>query len=660
LYRLWPVLKWILIALIIGLVINIIANLFFSDVKNGVVTFITNKWVFIILLFSILVFGLLCFFSWLSYFQKQKQDRLRLKQEEHDCLISEFSLFTTSEMLKPQDLGFVTMQIGEPSKPGRRPHYPPHIPRAAIKYDERNKEATSEIWTEDNLGKLLSDRTGFVLQGEPTVGKSRTLFNVIRNLQGFNVIRPRRDLLPTIEALALCQGKPTIILLDDLNEFAGAATDLIELITRLDKLQISWCIAATCRDGSELGVIKESADTTLRKFYEQIPLKFALRQADDAEKLNLYKQLNIGQDMVPGEIEKFPTLGHITMSDAMKFMANRFRDDLDTDQRDCLRAIKLLAYYGVLPFTHRRIAIVMEKIFNCRPERLRNILHTLTEYGFLHSDEEDPVVAEMAYISGGDPQADVVSYIPGRLVENDFAFLSKVLSDDRDIHGIILIGYSYYQKGKNDDAIKIYDEIISCFGDDSELTSKIYVAGAHHFKGFALDRLGRIEDAIITCDEIIRLLGKTPDIELNEIVAISLNNKVVFCVRLGRFKEAIQTCNELINLYGDNSELILKEQVARAFVNKGIALGNSDRLNDAIKTFEEVIGRFEKAPELVLKESAVNALYYKGIALERFGQNKKAISAFCAAWKRRDCLNEDQIKLIREALEKLGKSPESC
>jgi hypothetical protein len=333
-WRLWPTLRIISAFILVGVGASVVAGLFFDKPRKEVIENIVSAQVFPILLVVIVLFGLLCLLSGNSYRRKR--------------LVAEFSLFTLSESIRPEDFGFVRMAIGQPDLPGRRPHYPPHIPRMAVKYDERNlDDGHSQTWSEDDLAKLLIRREGFVLQGEPTCGKSRVLYNVIRKISDVRVVRPLHSRLPSNEALSLCRGSGIILLFDDLNEFTGSGLDLLEMTQELDRRQIGWTVAAACRDGSELGTVQESVGTTLRKFYEQIPHKLALLRPNDDEKRSLILQLKHNKNAQSIRTELYPTLGSIAMSDALQAMKSRFEKELTSDARDCLRAIQLLLHSEV-------------------------------------------------------------------------------------------------------------------------------------------------------------------------------------------------------------------------------------------------------------------------------------------------------------------------
>ena len=219
-WRVWPFLRTALLSLA-TLAGTIAATLLFTDIRKGVVDFFNGSMRFPIILASLILFLLLCLFSWRSH----RSHRLR----------RQFDLLTMSESLSPEDLGFVSLGIGDQAPSGKRPHYPPYIHRVAVLYERKHQAEIGARWTEEGLANELLQGKGFLLIGEPTAGKSRTLLEIIRRLRGLCVLRPRTDCLPDEEALDLISGRKAIILLDDLNRFVNAPADLLTLTSILDR-----------------------------------------------------------------------------------------------------------------------------------------------------------------------------------------------------------------------------------------------------------------------------------------------------------------------------------------------------------------------------------------------------------------------------------------
>ncbi|MBU1184017.1 MAG: tetratricopeptide repeat protein [Proteobacteria bacterium] len=187
--------------------------------------------------------------------------------------------------------------------------------------------------------------------------------------------------------------------------------------------------------------------------------------------------------------------------------------------------------------------------------------------------------------------------------------------------------------GRGEDAIAVYDEVISRFGDAEELPLREQVARALMNKGVALESLGRGEDEIAVYDEVIRRFGDAEELPLRERVARALVNKGITLGSLGRGEDAITVYDEVIRRFGDAEELPLRERVARALVNKGITLGSLGRGEDEITVYDEVISRFGDAEELPLRECVARALNGKAWKVYEIGDSLEVDQAIAAVEK---------------------------
>jgi hypothetical protein len=167
-----------------------------------------------------------------------------------DDLKGEFDLFTTSEKLKPKDVGFKRCKPGEQVGEVRRPYFDVYIPREAIAYFERGSAKPNRLYSEAQLVASLQEGLSILLIGAPTEGKTRTLFELVRRIKGFYVVQPKRDRLPSDDAMQLLKGKEVVCLLDDLNTFAGATVDLLSFRRQLDAVASHAAFAGACRDGA--------------------------------------------------------------------------------------------------------------------------------------------------------------------------------------------------------------------------------------------------------------------------------------------------------------------------------------------------------------------------------------------------------------------------
>ena len=548
-----------------------------------------------------------CVITLLAWYAYREQHERNLK--------AEFALFTTSELLKPEDVGFKSCAPGDEVPGNIRPYYTTYIPRTAIRYDERHHDKPSRTYRERDLVAELAEGTILLLIGNPTDGKTRTLYEVVRRLENFIVIRTRSNRAPSDDALQLLANKNVVYLLDDLNTDTDVRPDPNEIYDKILRTKARCALAAACRNGPQLAALN-TPRSAIQRLYESFALQLQLTKASKEQENQLIQA--VGQ-VADGAVT---TLGSICMAGTLRDMHIRFtRDGLAKEVQACHMAIQLLATGNVMPFTHRRIQGVLADVFQ-RPlssSQVRDALATLEQDGFLRSSaESDPVIiGDEAYFVG--PTARPF-YLRNRPAESDLPLLSSTLKRLDDAEGLFYLALSRGEQGEKDNfafEIDHYDQLASHFQNHQDLASRQWVGWSLYNKGFRLGQLGRSKDEIACYNEVENRFDSAPALELCEQVAKTLNNKGVALRRIGESENAIACYNEVDKRFGSTPELDVREQLAKALFNKGITFAQLNRPKEAIECYDELDRRFGSAPELVLREQVAKALNNKGITWEK-------------------------------------------
>ena len=618
-WRLYPLLKWFFAVLLVGLVISVGANVLTALMQESgfrlatqLKDFLRVRFLWIILFFLIL--AELTLWARRDWYDHQAR--------------SNFSILTPTEKLQPQDLGFQVLKPGRQPDPHYRPFYvaSTYIPRRMAPYESIAEEVPHPEYTEETLAQSLRQGRGFLLLGQPLDGKSRTLYDIVRRMEGYEIIMPLRGgSVPPDDAFRVLDGRRAILLLEDVNDYAGARIDLLEFCRKVGQHAQSWVLAATCRDGPELGVVREAVGTSLRRFYEGIPLKLRLlcTTAEDKERL----ARSIGRNWDRRTSDLFPTLGSITMAKPLEAMRQRFQA-LPAEQKDTLRALKLLGAAGILPFTHARLQTVLESLFQ-RRLHLGDCLESLTGHAFLRRPaRQDPLQPEPAYL------LDAVEYTEGRSPEDDFPILEDLLRGLNDVEGILYIGTTYWLTLKNHQrALACLDTVIHFRPEHPEALVN---------KGAILSDLGRHSDAIDALDQA--LLLKADSFE-------ALVNKGNSLASLGRYTEALACFDQALRL---------APELFEAWYNKGNALASLRRYEDALAAYDEALRlhydfplawankgnalaslrRYEDAlaaydEALRLGSDTFEGWYNKGNVLTSLGRHTEALACFGEALRLR-------------------------
>ena len=202
---------------------------------------------------------------------------------------------------------------------------------------------------------------------------------------------------------------------------------------------------------------------------------------------------------------------------------------------------------------------------------------------------------------------------------------------DDETTAILLVnkGIALGELGREDEAIRVCDEVASCFADATEAGIREQVAKALLNKGVRLGELGRREEAIRVYDEVVSRFPDATEAGVHEQVARALFSKAVTLGQLGRGEEEIRVYDEVASRFSDAPEAGIRQQVASALFNKGFRLGHLGRGEEEILVYDEVASRFGDAPEAGIRQQVASAaLFNKGFRLGKLGRGEEAIRVY--------------------------------
>jgi hypothetical protein len=330
------------------------------------------------------------------------------------CLRSQFRVLKAATELVPEDFDFHIPHRGTPRNLLNRPYDPEYIPRRLIPRDSRTSLASTSSYTEQTLREALREqgataKTGFVLLGQPTEGKTRTLFEVVRGMGGYVVLRPQQKTEPTDEAIELVRGKKVILILDNLQGYSAPSVNLLELWNRLKDVTAGQVIiAATCRDGPDLAQGAQSgSNPSLKALYEGISLQLRLQSVPRKEKEQFARSLDPSRERSEVPPSEAPTLGVIALADAIQAMRRRYDEMRKPQEKAALQAMKLLVAAGVEPIFHQRLLAVLRGPFEYDVPALGPLLTVLADSDFIRPPStQDPSQPELAYLKYAVPYQD--------------------------------------------------------------------------------------------------------------------------------------------------------------------------------------------------------------------------------------------------------------
>lgn len=522
-----------------------------------------------------------------------------------------FDLLKPANELNPKDLGFRAAKSEEETELeehvalNQRPFYEStYVSRLAVLYERRAKNNPQPYYDEDDLVDSLCEGKGFVLIGPPADGKTRTLYEIVRHMDDYEVLRLKADeKIPQEGDLSLLlKGKRIVLLLDDLSNPKYREPDLLELARRLRECEVPWVIASTCQDGSELMRVQ----TELGRLFDGISLMLWLVAPTAHQKRQLAESI-WDKPWDPERSDDYPTLGSIAMAEAMATMRRRFNVLLHEhrEQAHTLRALKLLVHAGVLPYTHERLRAVLkhEQLFRRRDPPLHQTLENLAGQAFLRSGSQEPIQPESAYLRY------VVTYTPGKEPEDDFPKLADVLEGMADTEGLFKLGTTYALYLDN------YEEARTSFeravrlrsGDPQTLLSKgeaLLRLGKRQARSAAFEEAAKsFEESLNSTKEAIRLKPDYPEAwcnKANALIEMGLRQSAFSGVSEVApdpfFEEALNASQEAIRLTPYYPEAWFNKGQALLFL--GIWKSTSAEPEETEDMFREALNAYDEATRL--------------------------------------------------------------
>ena len=220
----------------------------------------------------------------------------------------------------------------------------------------------------------------------------------------------------------------------------------------------------------------------------------------------------------------------------------------------------------------------------------------------------------------------------------------RVTSAEATGHGLIERGFALRDEGRLNEALSIFDEVISQCGEKRTPFLLNLEAQALIEKGEILWGLNRMEDALATYEKIIHRYGTIETPILCEIVALALLNKGITLHELKRPEEAIAANDEVVRRYGKSKDTGVLATVAMAFCQKAIMLTEMSRLQEAMALSDELIHRFEGNKEKHIVVAVATTLCNKGTLLRKMNRPEEELDIYDEVVHRYGASKETALK----------------
>lgn len=605
-------------------------------------------------------------------------------------LEDEFGLYVESEALQPAHLGFTVLALGaDPTDLTKRPFIPDtYVPRSSVLYEERNLAFPTRSFDEREMLTLLEDGSGFLLVGQPTEGKSRTIFELVRRLQGYVVVKPGSR-PPSDEAIEILRHKRVVCLFDDINAAIDDSVDFSRFYSQVASVASVCVVAAGCRDGNDLGAVAaRGRSSSLNRLLEGIQPWLWLVPATDSEMRALSERIGQRQDTRP-----YFSLGDVCMRNAFEIMRRRF-GFFSESTKDCLWAMQLLLAAGVEEITRPRLAMVVGQVLG-RPQsdlQVQESLGALQRDSFVRSSPSSFFVRPAdAYVVGSFANQ---TYKDGQGgLAHDFPSLLECVISNEDGVAISHIAARRARANQLYEAIRLWEVAATqnspgpnrpagALYSVSQFNSAIMLAELGHTKS-AIERLTALASTLDgSTDEFegksvltwsVRLqtaaalterrqlaeaaevattlshemarVARHPDRTLRLAAAGAFTRLINICGFSGNEACAIQ-CNDSFQLHFSNDDdPLVREILVSAQVTAVYALVSLGQFQLAVDKYDALANLHAKDRSPVLRREAARALVNIGGVYERMGDRTAAIAVYGRA--RREFEGEADLS-IRE------------
>ena len=215
-------------------------------------------------------------------------------------------------------------------------------------------------------------------------------------------------------------------------------------------------------------------------------------------------------------------------------------------------------------------------------------------------------------------------------------FGESTVPDAREAVAVALYnsGVTFGSLGRYQEELATYDQVLRRFGGGEERNVLTPVAGSLLNKGGVLRLLKQPEEAIAAYDELAQRFGESQTLPFVAYAAAGLLNQGLTFADLNRSDQELGAYDELLQRFGESDVPAVLEANARALVNKGIALRALGRPEEALAVYDEMLRRFRGSDVPLLLEGVARALTNKGVALQTLNRPAEALAAYDEAKRR--------------------------
>jgi len=307
----------------------------------------------------------------------------------------------------------------------------------------------------EELRKLLSNKENVLVTGTPLAGKTRMIYEVLKDLRGFYVSYPNENLLA--DTPLPTKKKKSIIIFDDLDNYVSNQN----LKPFIDKaINNGFIIAATCKAGAEEKEILSKLE--LYKFFsKEITIEnLAEKELEEFKNMANNHGVRILIDQFNG------TIGSLLLP--LDGMRRRFKK-YPRPKQDVMMVVKKLFLTGVYKGKGEYLISNVEKIYktfvsNFDKEQFADYIKELEQDSFLTRKNNETIEVEEVYLHKSD-KGNIVDFYPPETEDKIFDDVFVLFKNDSDSMQMVAdrankIGITTHSAEYSKKAIRFYNEIL--------------------------------------------------------------------------------------------------------------------------------------------------------------------------------------------------------
>ncbi|UQA62137.1 KGGVGR-motif variant AAA ATPase [Polyangium aurulentum] len=168
--------------------------------------------------------------------------------------------------------------------------------------------------------------------------------------------------------------------------------------------------------------------------------------------------------------------------------------------------------------------------------------------------------------------------------------------------------------GRHEEALAIYGVLPRHFAQTTDPKLRLAIVTARIGAGVQLASLGRTADALSAFEDAVQRLAALGGTEARTLLLTALEAKATALLELGRHEDAYLTLTELVNQAPDAPDKSIRANVYKAMLNRSGLLQRFERYSDAVTASLQAYERFRDAPEPEIQALLPFALTNAGFA----------------------------------------------